>query len=60
MYGYLNKETGQKFQVSPKNEDRFFKAIESLTSLDRAIAKSILEQRPIEHPSYRFFKQDKK
>ena len=54
-YYVLEKTTGTRRQIDPEKVDAFFRAIESVTGLDKAIAVPILHGgNPIEHPLYRF------
>jgi hypothetical protein len=58
-YFVLEKETGDNRQIAPDKVDAFFRAVESVTGLDRAIAAPILNGgNPIEHPLYRFTARD--
>lgn len=60
-YHYLNRGDSKVYSVPREKEDAYFRVIEQLTGLDRAIATCILQDNArgfIEHPQVRFFYLD--
>lgn len=51
-YAVNNLNTSDIRTIRPEHYDDFFKALERVTGLDRAVTTTILESRKIQHPEF--------